>query len=66
MEKRTADSLKLLVNTSHEDTSKINYYKDWDDIIYSSNPQLDFEINEKIAELAQKNLDKKSFFNLNN
>lgn len=54
------DSLKNIVATAQHDTTKINAYIAWDNLIYISDPKLDEELNEKIVALAEQNLDKES------
>lgn len=55
------DSLKQCIETSTNDTAKINAYKAWDDLIYISDPKLDEEINQKIVTLSESNLKTESF-----
>ncbi|MES2592250.1 MAG: tetratricopeptide repeat protein [Bacteroidota bacterium] len=54
------DSLKNCINTASHDTTKINAYSAWDNLIYASDPKLDFDLNKKIVELAEQNLKKTS------
>lgn len=54
------DSLKKCINTASHDTIKINAYNAWDNLIYVTNPKLDYDLNQKIVELAEKNLKKTS------
>jgi tetratricopeptide (TPR) repeat protein len=53
---KTIDSLKEVINTTESDTTKINAYMAWDDLIYISNPILDFDINQTIVSIAGANL----------
>ncbi|MBN4071025.1 tetratricopeptide repeat protein [Crocinitomix catalasitica] len=55
-QKAQIDSLKLVIKTSKHDTVTINAWKAWDNIIWVSDPELDFELNNKIEELSRKNL----------
>ena len=57
------DSLKKCINTSTHDTLRINAYYAWDNIIYISDPKLDLELNQKIVDLANQNLEKESLSN---
>jgi tetratricopeptide (TPR) repeat protein len=54
------DSLQIIIHSGRHDTVKINAYKNWDDIIYVSDPKLDEELNQKIIDLANRNLIKES------
>lgn len=62
------DSFEYIIETTTDDSILVNALVAWDNIIYISNPKLDFELNEKIEELCEKNLiieqteDKKRFF----
>ncbi|MBN4077674.1 tetratricopeptide repeat protein, partial [bacterium AH-315-C20] len=67
-QKKEIDSLKRVIKSAKHDTIIINAWKAWDDIIWISDPELDFELNEKIEALCSKNLkgslskeEKKSF-----
>jgi len=53
------DSLKLVIKKANHDSIKINAYKDWDELIYTANQNLDLELNLIIAEICQKNLSNK-------
>ncbi len=54
------DSLKTVINTAQHDSVKISAYSAWDNIIYISDPKLDEELNQKIVEIAKKNIQNKS------
>ncbi|PCJ37861.1 MAG: hypothetical protein COA99_12410 [Moraxellaceae bacterium] len=53
------DSLKQLISTAKHDTIIIKAWKIWDNMIYVSNPELDFELNQNVEALCNKNLEKK-------
>src|SRR5690606_12104545 len=50
------DSLQKVVNTTTSDSIRIETYYVWDELIYIEDPDLDFEINEKVAAIAEKNI----------
>lgn len=52
----TIDSLKLLVKTAEHDTIKIKALQEWDDLIYVSDAELDFNLNEEIKKLCEQGL----------
>ena len=52
------DSLKILISYTKQDTLRIKAYKDWDNLIFTSNQKLDDEINQKIIDISQNNLNK--------
>ena len=52
------DSLKEIVTTSKQDTSVINAWISWDNMIYFIDPELDFILNQKIDSLSKLNLEK--------
>lgn len=54
------DSLKNVIATAKHDTSKINAFEAWDNIIYVSNPSLDQKLNEDIIKLSEINLRKEN------
>lgn len=50
------DSLKAVIESNPHDTVVIKTWKAWDDIIYVSDPEMDFELNVKIESLCAENL----------
>ena len=50
------DSLKLVLNSSVDDSLKINALNYWDELIYESNPILSYQLNCDITDLCRKNL----------
>ena len=52
-------SLKKVIKSAKHDTTIVNAWKAWDDIIYVDDPKLDFELNRKIDSLCAVNLKKK-------
>jgi serine phosphatase RsbU (regulator of sigma subunit)/Tfp pilus assembly protein PilF len=50
------DSLKAVIESDVNDTLKIDAYIKWDNMIYFFDPNLDWEINEKIESLCQETL----------
>lgn len=52
------DSLQQVIKASNNDTIIVNSYVLWDNIIYISDPNLDFELNKKIEEICNENLGK--------
>jgi len=56
--KAKIDSLKQLIDTSTIDSIVVKAYIGWDNIIYSTDPKLDLELNQKIESLCNKNLEK--------
>lgn len=52
------DSLKQVIDSDVNDTLRVNAYIAWDNMIYFFDPQLDWEINEKVVEICEENLDK--------
>jgi two-component system NarL family sensor kinase len=52
------DSLKHIIETAKHDTTVVNAYMFWDELIYSTDPDLDLEINKKIETICTKNLEK--------
>ncbi|MFZ5553082.1 MAG: tetratricopeptide repeat protein [Bacteroidota bacterium] len=62
-QKKEIDSLKEFIGSSSNDTLVVNAYRQWDDIIYISDVDLDFLLNKKIASLCKKNLKKNLSYN---
>jgi tetratricopeptide (TPR) repeat protein len=58
-QKETIDSLQLVINTASHDTTKVKAYFQWDDLIYTTDPQLDQALNNKAKWLCESNLRKK-------
>jgi serine phosphatase RsbU (regulator of sigma subunit)/tetratricopeptide (TPR) repeat protein len=56
--KQEIDSLKKVIANAHHDTILIKALKNWDDLIYITDPKLDLELNLKIQKLSEKNLKK--------
>ncbi len=52
------DSLKQVIASNPSDTILVNAYMEWDNIIYSVDPVLDLELNQKIIEVCDRNLQK--------
>ena len=52
------DSLKKVIESDPVDTILVNAYMEWDNIIYTVDPALDLELNQKILEVCNKNLEK--------
>ena len=50
------DSLKKVIATANHDSTVINAWEAWDNIIYLADPELDFALNQKIDSLCTKNL----------
>ena len=50
------DSFKEIISRAKHDTIKINALIAWDNIIYVSDAELDFELNQQIAEICNINL----------
>lgn len=50
------DSLEAVANSTQHDTTRINALVAWDQYIYIEDPELDFQINQKIAEICDRNL----------
>jgi serine phosphatase RsbU (regulator of sigma subunit) len=53
------DSLQAVIATAENDSVIISAWRSWDDIIYVSDPNLDFLLNNRIDSLCRKNLSKK-------
>lgn len=47
----------MVIETTSSDTVRVKTYMEWDNLIYFNDPQLDLEINFKVAEICAKNLD---------
>lgn len=52
------DSLKRVIKTAKHDTTIINAWIAWDNIIYAADPELDWRLNQKIDSLCSINLKK--------
>ena len=50
------DSLKEVISTAKHDTIKIHALDLWDYIIFTSDPELDLELNQQIIEISNSNL----------
>jgi len=50
------DSLRQIVSTSSVDTSKINAYFAWDDLIYATDPEQDLAINHAIKDICLEHI----------
>ena len=50
------DSLKRVIDSDAHDTTKIKALYAWDDLIYYFDTELDFELNEQVISIADKNL----------
>jgi len=50
------DSLKKIIATAEHDTTKVNALRQWDNLIYISDPELDLELNQSILEICEVNL----------
>jgi tetratricopeptide (TPR) repeat protein len=55
-QKKTIDSLKLVIKNAKHDTILINAWTQWDNLIYVSDPDLDLKLLEKIEALSSKRL----------
>jgi len=53
------DSIKEVISTAKHDTIKINALYDWADIIYTTDPELDLELNLQLEDVCENNLKKK-------
>lgn len=53
----TIDSIKRIVATTKNDSIKIEALKAWDNLIYTSNRELDRQLNSKILVIASKHLE---------
>lgn len=54
------DSLKQIIRDDKNDTLVLNAYKAWDDLIYISEPDLDYNLTKKIVSISQNALKKKN------
>lgn len=52
------DSLKYIITFTKNDSIRIEAYVEWDNLIYISNPALDYELNTEIIKICKKNLSK--------
>lgn len=52
------DSLKYVIAYTSDDSVKVVSYVAWDELIYISNPELDFNLNSEIIKICEKNLAK--------
>lgn len=50
------DSLKHVITASEHDTVIINAWVAWDNIIFASDPDLDYQLNRRIDSLCSSNL----------
>lgn len=57
--RKVVDSLKRVVKTPKNDTTLVRALAHWDQYIYLSDPGLDFELNERIEKICERNLKKK-------
>lgn len=57
-QKKKIDSLKYVINTTKDDSLKVNALMLWDYMIYLSDPELDYELNVQIAQVCLQNLNK--------
>ncbi len=55
-ELRAIDSLQKIVNGNFHDTLKLDALITWDNIIYQLDPDLDFELNQKMIEIAERGM----------
>ena len=55
---RSVDSLKVIAETSQNDTVTVIAYLEWDNLIYDTDPKLDQELNKKIILICEKNIAK--------
>ena len=46
------DSLKMVIAEANSDKEIISAWSQWDNIIYNSNPELDYRLNQKIDSLC--------------
>lgn len=53
------DSIQQVIKTAKHDSVIVNAWKDWDNLIYISDPVMDLELNKKVESLCKKNLRKK-------
>jgi serine phosphatase RsbU (regulator of sigma subunit)/Tfp pilus assembly protein PilF len=57
---RAIDSLQKVVNSNIHDTLKLDALITWDNIIYQFNPDLDFELNQQMLEIAERGINSPS------
>lgn len=50
------DSLRIIAEGAHHDTTRIQAYMEWDDLIYLTDPELDIRLNKKVEQICDKNL----------
>jgi class 3 adenylate cyclase/lipopolysaccharide biosynthesis regulator YciM len=50
------DSLKLVIDSEPHDTIKINALREWDDLIYRFDPELDLSLNLRVLQLCEESL----------
>jgi len=53
------DSIKIVIKNAKHDSIIVNAWKDWDNLIFISDPEMDLELNKKVEALCKKNLSKK-------
>lgn len=53
---QTIDSLRLIIENEENDTLVVKAYMEWDNLIYTSDPKLDKEINLTVAEICETKL----------
>jgi tetratricopeptide (TPR) repeat protein len=58
-QKAQVDSLQQLIKTAKHDTTIVNAWIAWDNIVWRAEPEMDFVLNQKIDSLCAKNLKKK-------
>src|SRR5688500_13853905 len=52
----SVDSLQRIIKSAGHDSTIINTWKAWDNLIYMSDPELDFKLSRMIDSLCFKNL----------
>jgi tetratricopeptide (TPR) repeat protein len=55
-ELQAIDSLQKIVQSNAHDTLKLDALITWDNIIYQFNPDLDFELNQQMLEIAERGM----------
>ncbi len=58
-QEKQIDSIKSVIKNAEHDSVTVIAWRDWDNLIYISDPALDFELNQKIENLCKSNLEKK-------
>jgi tetratricopeptide (TPR) repeat protein len=58
-EKRLIDSLKKVASSHVHDSIRMKALRKWDDLIYLSDPEMDFKLNLRMKELGRASLKKK-------